>query len=74
MLSDGCADFIIIEQIMKGVVTMNLELLKKQWLSEEHAAHIHGWDFSHIAGRYEECQISILKKREKISKRPDLRF
>ena len=35
---------------------MNLELLKKQWLSEEHAAHIHGWDFSHIAGRYEECQ------------------
>lgn len=24
------------------------------WRSEEEAAHIHGWDFSHIAGRYTE--------------------
>ena len=27
-----------------------------QWLAEEQAAHIHGWDFSHIHGRYEEEQ------------------
>lgn len=33
---------------------MNFKLLKEQWLQEEHAAHIHGWDFSHIHGRYEE--------------------
>lgn len=25
-----------------------------QWKAEEEIAHIHGWDFSHIAGRYEE--------------------
>lgn len=24
------------------------------WLAEEQAAHIHGWDFSHIHGRYQE--------------------
>lgn len=24
------------------------------WKNEENAAHIHGWDFSHIAGRYTE--------------------
>ena len=35
---------------------MDLERLKEQWLQEEHIAHIHGWDFSHIAGRYEEGQ------------------
>ena len=27
-----------------------------QWLAEEEAAHIHGWDFSHIQGRYEESR------------------
>ncbi len=31
---------------------MDREILKKQWLAEEAAAHIHGWDFSHIDGRY----------------------
>ncbi len=25
-----------------------------QWLQEEETAHIHGWDFSHIQGRYAE--------------------
>ena len=35
---------------------MNLEQLKKQWLEEERIAHIHGWDFSHISGRYEVGQ------------------
>lgn len=35
---------------------MDFERLKEQWLQEERIAHIHGWDFSHIAGRYEEGQ------------------
>ena len=28
--------------------------LREIWKKEEEAAHIHGWDFSHINGRYEE--------------------
>lgn len=35
---------------------MNLEKLQEIWKAEEDAAHIHGWDFSHIHGRYEEEQ------------------
>lgn len=31
---------------------MDTEKLKKYWKSEEQLAHIHGWDFSHIEGRY----------------------
>ena len=33
---------------------MNTDNLKQIWLKEQEAAHIHGWDFSHINGRYEE--------------------
>lgn len=33
---------------------MNIEELKSIWKKEEEIAHIHGWDFSHIHGRYEE--------------------
>lgn len=33
---------------------MNVEELKVIWKKEEEIAHIHGWDFSHIHGRYEE--------------------
>lgn len=33
---------------------MNREYLKTMWKQEEEIAHIHGWDFSHIQGRYEE--------------------
>lgn len=33
---------------------MNREHLKTIWKQEENLAHIHGWDFSHIRGRYEE--------------------
>lgn len=33
---------------------MNIDMLKEEWLREESVAHIHGWDFSHIRGRYEE--------------------
>lgn len=35
---------------------MNKEELRKIWKGEEDIAHIHGWDFSHIHGRYEEEQ------------------
>ena len=28
--------------------------LCRHWLEEERVAHIHGWDFSHIAGKYTE--------------------
>jgi len=30
---------------------MNKSELLKHWLEEEQAAHIHGWDFSHIQGK-----------------------
>ena len=33
---------------------MKPEELRKQWEQEERTAHIRGWDFSHIEGRYEE--------------------
>ena len=33
---------------------MDEKALYAAWKSEEDAAHIHGWDFSHIHGRYEE--------------------
>lgn len=33
---------------------MNKEYLRIIWKQEEETAHIHGWDFSHIHGRYEE--------------------
>lgn len=32
---------------------MNKEALLCQWREEERAAHIHGWDFSHLDGRFE---------------------
>ena len=35
---------------------MDCEKLRSFWLEEERLAHIHGWDFSHISGRYEEEQ------------------
>lgn len=33
---------------------MNIEALRRAWKQEEESAHIHGWDFSHIDGRYAE--------------------
>ena len=33
---------------------MNREALVREWKAEEAIAHIHGWDFSHISGRYTE--------------------
>lgn len=34
--------------------TVKIAALRKTWEEEEKIAHIHGWDFSHIHGRYEE--------------------
>ncbi len=36
---------------------MNTEELKQIWLKEQEAAHIRGWDFSHINGRFEENDL-----------------
>ena len=33
---------------------MDKKTLLKQWLHEQKIAHIKGWDFSHIRGRYRE--------------------
>ena len=33
---------------------MNESKWRSIWKEEEEAAHIHGWNFSHIDGRYEE--------------------
>ena len=33
---------------------MNRDELRAKWLAEEKIAHIHGWDFSHIEGKYDE--------------------
>ena len=33
---------------------MDQRKLIEQWQAEERIAHIHGWDFSHLDGRYEE--------------------
>lgn len=41
--------------------------LKVIWKNEERAAHIHGWDFSHIHGRYEE-EMDLPWDYEKIIK------
>ena len=35
---------------------MNQNELKERWKQEESIAHIHGWDFSHLDGRYGEEQ------------------
>ena len=36
---------------------MNKTELKLLWQKEEDNAHIHGWDFSHIDGRYDEGDL-----------------
>jgi len=38
----------------KDTAEMNITKLKSIWKEEEKSAQIHGWDFSHIKGRYEE--------------------
>ena len=34
---------------------MDTDALRRAWQAEEDVAHIHGWDFSHISGRYDEA-------------------
>ncbi len=55
---------------------MNIEYLKKQWEAEERIAHIKGWDFSHLQGRYEEGQDLPWNYAAEIRKylRPDHRL
>lgn len=54
---------------------MNQDHLIQSWLHEEEIAHIHGWDFSHIDGKYEESPLPW-NYREIIRKylRSDLRI
>ena len=43
-------------------------LLKQEWLKEEAVAHIHGWDFSHLDGRYGEAEDIPWDYRDEIGK------
>ncbi len=43
-----------LEKRLGDVIYMDIQALKNKWLEEEQCAHIHGWDFSHIHGRYSE--------------------
>lgn len=47
---------------------MNEKELKKIWQSEENIAHIKGWDFSHIEGRYKSYEDELFWEYEAIVK------
>ena len=55
---------------------MNTNELIKQWKAEEEIAHIHGWDFSHIEGRYMEEDDLPWDYREEILRylKPEMRI
>lgn len=55
---------------------MDKEALKKIWLQEEEAAHIHGWDFSHIHGKYDEERDLPWNYREAVERylQPDMKL
>lgn len=55
---------------------MNTEELIKKWKAEEEIAHIHGWDFSHIEGRYMEEEALPWDYRAEILKHltPNMRI
>lgn len=55
---------------------MNTEELVSRWKAEERIAHIHGWDFSHIRGRYTEEEDLPWDYRETIWRylRPEMRL
>ena len=55
---------------------MNLEALIENWRSEERIARIHGWDFSHIAGRYAEEEDLPWEYRQVVSEglTPEMRL
>ena len=55
---------------------MNTNELIKRWKAEEEIAHIHGWDFSHIEGRYMEEGDLSWDYREEILRylKPEMRI
>ncbi|MBR6573762.1 MAG: GNAT family N-acetyltransferase [Clostridia bacterium] len=55
---------------------MNSEKLREQWLAEEAIAHIHGWDFSHLEGRWEDEETLPWDYRTEVlaALRPDSRI
>ena len=55
---------------------MNTNELIKGWKAEENIAHIHGWDFSHIDGRYTEEENLPWDYREMILRylEPEMRI
>ena len=55
---------------------MNTNELIERWKAEERIAHIHGWDFSHIAGRYTEQDDLPWDYRETILRhlRPEMKI
>ena len=55
---------------------MNTNELIKRWKSEEEIAHIHGWAFSHIEGRYMEEDDLPWDYREEILRylKPEMRI
>ena len=55
---------------------MNTNELIERWKAEERIAHIHGWDFSHIAGRYAEEDDLPWDYRETILRylRPEMKI
>ena len=55
---------------------MNTNELIKRWKAEEEIAHIHGWDFSHIDGRYMEEDDLPWDYREEILRyiKPEMRI
>ena len=44
------------------------QLLQQEWLREQEIAHIHGWDFSHLDGRYAEEEDLPWSYRDEIGK------
>ena len=55
---------------------MDRNELIKRWKAEEEIAHIHGWDFSHIEGRYMEEGDLPWDYREEILRhlKPEMRI
>ena len=55
---------------------MNTNELIKRWKAEEEIAHIHGWDFSHVEGRYMEEDDLPWDYREEILRylKPEMRI
>lgn len=61
---------------LKEVVVIDLNKLIEVWREEERAAHIHGWDFSHLDGRYTECSKLPWDYREVVLKylKPEMKL